>query len=170
MTKDANRPVPHKPAPARAPAVTRAIGILKVLGESSHPLGVNAIARAIGVVPSSCLHILRALVEEGMVHVDVRTKQYSLGLGLLMLARDMTGRSQFARAVQPELERIAREFPVTATAVEMDARERLVVVAPTRIPSTRACGRKMLRKQSVRATTGNGNGSRHWSTAWRLST
>lgn len=135
MTKVANRPSPFKPAPARAPAVTRAIGILKVLGESSHPLGVNAIARAIDVVPSSCLHILRALAEEGMVHVDVRTKQYSLGLGLLMLARDMAGRSQFARAVQPELERLARDHSVTATAVEMDARERLVVVALAQAPT-----------------------------------
>ncbi|MEY3663893.1 MAG: transcriptional regulator, IclR family [Pseudomonadota bacterium] len=135
MTTDDKRSPPGKRAPARAPAVTRAISILKVLGESSHPLGVNAIARAIGVVPSSCLHILRALVEEGMVHVDIRTKQYSLGLGLLMLARDMTGRSQFARAVQPELERIAREFPVTATAVEMDSRERLVVVALAQAPT-----------------------------------
>ncbi|MEN9763139.1 MAG: transcriptional regulator, IclR family [Pseudomonadota bacterium] len=135
MTTDAKRSPPAKPAPARAPAVTRAISILKVLGESSHPLGVNAIARAIDAVPSSCLHILRALVEEGMVHVDGRTKQYSLGLGLLMLARDMAGRSQFAQAVQPELERLARDHSVTATAVEMDARERLVVVALAQAPT-----------------------------------
>lgn len=135
MTKDAERSASRTSAPARAPAVSRAIGILKVLGESHQPLGVNAIARAIDAVPSSCLHILRALVEEDMVHVDLRTKQYSLGLGLLKLARDMTGRSPFARAVQPELERIAREFPVTATAVELDRRDRLVVVALAQAPT-----------------------------------
>ena len=113
----------------RAPAVSRAIRVLKVLGSSRAPLGVNAIAKAIGVVPSSCLHILRALAEDCLVQVDPRTKQYSLGLGLLTLAHDMMGRNHFARLAQPELDQIALKHGVTATAVELDERERMVVVA-----------------------------------------
>ena len=113
----------------RAPAVTRAIGVLKLLGRSSEPLGVNAIARTLDVVPSSCLHILRALADDGLVQVDPRTKQYTLGIGLLALAHDMLGRNHFARLVQPELDAIARKHGVTATAVELDGRERMVVVA-----------------------------------------
>lgn len=92
-------------------------------------MGVNAIARSLGLVPSSCLHLLRALLEEGLVQIDPVTKQYSLGLGLLALARDMLGHNQFARLVQPELERIAHRYGVTTTAVELDSRERMVVVA-----------------------------------------
>lgn len=92
-------------------------------------MGVNAIAKAIGVVPSSCLHILRALAEDCMVQVDQRSKQYSLGLGLLTLAHDMMGRNHFAKLVQPEIEQIALKHGVTATAVELDERERMVVVA-----------------------------------------
>ena len=44
--------------------------MLKLLGRSKYPLGVNAIARALKVVPSSCLHILRALAAEGLVKAD----------------------------------------------------------------------------------------------------
>jgi DNA-binding IclR family transcriptional regulator len=113
----------------RAPAAARAIQVLKILGRSPAPLGVNAIARSLGLVPSSCLHVLRALVEEGMVQVDPVTKQYTLGLGLLSLARDMLGHNHFARLVQPELDRIAHRYGVTTTAVELDSRERMVVVA-----------------------------------------
>lgn len=113
----------------RAPAVTRAIQILKLLGRSREPMGVNAIARSLDLVPSSCLHILRALAEEGVVRIDPRTKQYHLGLGLLALTRDMLGHNLFAQQVQPELDRIAQRYGVTATGVELEGTERMVVVA-----------------------------------------
>jgi len=113
----------------RAPAVSRAISVLKLLARSADPLGVNAVARELDMVPSSALHILRALADDGLVQADARTKQYSLGLGLLALAHDMLGRNQFARVVQPELDAIARKYGVTSTGVEIDGRERMVVVA-----------------------------------------
>ena len=119
----------------QAPAVARAVGILKLLARRSEPMGVNAIARELGLGPSSCLHILRALTADGMVQADPRTKQYSLGLGLLTLAHDMLGRNHFAALVQPELERIARKYGATATAVELDGRERMVVVGVAQAPT-----------------------------------
>lgn len=119
----------------QAPAVTRAVAVLRLLAQEREGLGVNAIARALGMVPSSCLHILRALADDGMVQVDAETKRYSLGLGLLTLARDMLGRNHFALQVQPELERIARDYAATATAVELDGRERMVVVAVAQAPT-----------------------------------
>ena len=119
----------------RAPAVARAIAVLKLLGNQREPLGVNAIARELGVVPSSCLHIMRALAAEGLVQIDPATKQYALGLGLLTLARDMLGRNHFARLAQPELQSIALKYGATATAVELDGRERMVVVAVAQAPT-----------------------------------
>lgn len=114
----------------RAPAVTRAIHVLKLLGRAREPLGVNAIARSLDLVPSSCLHILRALAEEGLVRMDPKTKQYTLGLGLLALTRDMLGHNHFAQVVQPELDHIAQRYGVTTTAVELDGvADRMVVVA-----------------------------------------
>ena len=119
----------------QAPAVTRAIGVLKLLAGARDAMGVNAIAREMGVAPSSCLHILRALAEEEIVQVDPHSKQYSLGLGLLTLAHDMLGRNHFAALAKPELERIAREYGATATAVELDGRERMVVVSVAQAPT-----------------------------------
>jgi len=113
----------------RAPAVTRAIAVLKLLKRSNEPLGVNAIARAVNVVPSSCLHILSALTEGGLVQCDARTKQYTLGLGVLSLAQAMLGRNHFAHVVKPELEIIARKYSATALGLELDERERMAVVA-----------------------------------------
>ena len=46
------------------PAVTRAIAILRLLSRSRSPLGLKAIAQSLGLVPSTTLHILRALMAE----------------------------------------------------------------------------------------------------------
>ena len=63
----------------QVPAVTRAVAILRLLGRSDEPLGVHAIARALALIPSTCLHILRVLVAEGLVAFDPGTKRYRVG-------------------------------------------------------------------------------------------
>ncbi|NBS74653.1 MAG: IclR family transcriptional regulator [Betaproteobacteria bacterium] len=118
-----------------APAVSRAINILKLLASIPDSMGVNAIARQLNMAPSSCLSILRALTNEGLVQLSPINKQYSLGLGLLTLAHDMLGRNQFAPLVEPELKSIAAQYGATATAVELDSRERMVVVAVAQAPT-----------------------------------
>ena len=99
----------------RAPAVTRTIDILRLLARSDRPLGVNAIAARLDLIPSTCLHILRALVEQTVVSVEPITKQYSLGPGLLSLAHDMLRKNTFINVVQPVLDSWAadppRQFP-----------------------------------------------------------
>ena len=76
------------------PAVSRAAAILRLLGRSDEPQGVQAIARALNIIPSTCLHILRTLVAEELVAVDPATKLYSLNAGVLMLARQWLGAPQ----------------------------------------------------------------------------
>ena len=80
-------PVSAKPALVKAgwkvvwrqfPAVTRAVAILRALGQSPEPLGVNAIANQLGLIPSTCLHILRVLVAEELVAFDPDNKKYTL--------------------------------------------------------------------------------------------
>src|SRR6202045_1424231 len=88
---------PRPPGPARglagagesskAPAISRAAAVLRLLGKSDAPLGVHSIARELGLVPSTCLHVLRALVAEEFVSLDPDTKRYSLEAGVLTLAR-----------------------------------------------------------------------------------
>lgn len=113
------------------PAVSRAIAILRLLGRVRAPLGVKAIARELDLVPSTALHILRALVADGLVRVDA-TKRYSLGTGMLSLARAVLETSGFANLVQPELDRLSKDHAVTAIGVETSGVEHMVVLALSR--------------------------------------
>ena len=58
------------------PAVSRAAAILRLLGRTAEPQGVQAIARSLNIIPSTCLHILRTLVIEELVAFDPNTKLY----------------------------------------------------------------------------------------------
>src|SRR5258706_7871735 len=113
------------------PAVSRSIAILRLLGRSAEPVGVKAIAQALGIVTSTCLHILRVLVDEELVKVD-STKRYSLGSGMLTLARSVIERNNFPAAVQPVLDRLSAEWSVPAIGVEISGLDRMVVVALSR--------------------------------------
>lgn len=111
------------------PAVTRAVAILRLLSKSSQPLGVNAIAQTLQLVPSTCLHILRALVQERLVSFEPQTKLYRLGVGLLPLARAVVQGNTFATAVQASLDRISERWNVTAIGVDVADADHMVVLA-----------------------------------------
>ena len=115
----------------QVPAVSRSIAILRLLGKSPEPMGVKAIAQSLGLVPSTCLHILRVLVQEQLIRVDA-TKRYSLGIGMLALARTAIERNTFAAVAQPALGRLSAQWDVTAIGVEVVALDYLVVVALSR--------------------------------------
>jgi DNA-binding IclR family transcriptional regulator len=114
---------------SKAPAISRAAAILRLLGKSDVPLGVNAIARELELVPSTCLYVLRALTEEGLVAFDEGTKRYSLDAGVLTLARGWLRRDQFSDLAQAVLDRIAREQGVTMLGVQIVGTDHMVVIA-----------------------------------------
>jgi DNA-binding IclR family transcriptional regulator len=114
------------------PAVTRAAAILRLLARSDTPLGVNAIARPLGIVPSTCLHILRALAAEDLVAYDPATKRYGLASGIVALARGMLRHDVFSNIVQPILDELSERFGVTAMGTSVTGLDRLVVVAVSR--------------------------------------
>ncbi|HVE90199.1 MAG TPA: IclR family transcriptional regulator [Burkholderiaceae bacterium] len=114
------------------PAVSRSIAILRLLGKTPAPLGVKAIAQSLGMVTSTCLHILRVLVQEQLVAVDADTKRYRLGIGMLSLARSVIERNSFANVAQPVLDRLSRDWGVTAIGVEVSGLDHMVVVTLSR--------------------------------------
>ena len=114
---------------SKAPAISRAAAVLRLLGKSDAPLGVQSIARELGLVPSTCLHVLRALVAEEFVSFDPDTKRYSLEAGVLTLARHWLRRNRFNDLAQPVLDRIAQEFDVTMLGVHIVGLEHIIVVA-----------------------------------------
>ncbi len=116
----------------QVPAVERAIAILQLLGRSETPLGVNAIARALGLVPSTCLHILRVLVARELAAFDADTKRYRLDAGILSIARGLLRRNSLSQIVQPSLDRLSRRYAVTTNAVRVTSLDHGTVVAMAR--------------------------------------
>jgi DNA-binding IclR family transcriptional regulator len=114
---------------SKAPAISRAAAILRLLGKSEAPLPLQAIARDLGLVPSTCLYVLRALVAEELVSFDPDTKRYALDAGLLTLARQWLRRNQFADLAQPVLDRLSQQFGATMLGVQIMGLEHIVTVA-----------------------------------------
>lgn len=113
----------------QVPAVSRAVAILRFLSRSNDPVGVNPIARELGLVPSTCLHILRVLQDEGLVEFDSQTKRYSIGIGILPLARAALSKNTFSVMIQPLLSGLSEQFGITAIATQMSEPRQMVVVA-----------------------------------------
>ncbi len=116
-------------------AVQRAVEIMRYLGSAQRPAGVNEVARALGIVPSTCLHILKTLDHDGMVSEDKAAKKYQLGPTLLRFARDMVGSTDFVRTAQTLLDRTAVAHQVTTAAVWREGTDRIIVVAKAHTPS-----------------------------------
>jgi DNA-binding IclR family transcriptional regulator len=114
---------------SKAPAISRAAAVLRLLGKSDAPLNLQSIARELGLVPSTCLHVLRALVAEEFVSFDPDAKRYSLEAGVLTLARQWLKRNRFTDLARPVLDRIAQAFNVTALGVHIVGLDHIIVVA-----------------------------------------
>ena len=117
---------------SRAPAALRATAILQHLARSSTPLTLSQLSSALGLLNSSCLNILRELVEGGLVMRDEATKQYSLGLESLMLAHRHLMQNRVARASQAELDRLQRAHGLTAVLSQRHLGNLLVCVSVSR--------------------------------------
>jgi len=128
-TLPADRQLAKAVKESKAPAISRAAAVLRLLGKSDAPLALQAIARELGLVPSTCLYVLRALVAEEFVSFDPDTKRYSLEAGVLTLARHWLRRNQFTDLAQPVLDRIGKAFDVTMLGVQIVGLEHMIVVA-----------------------------------------
>lgn len=117
---------------SKAPAISRAAAVLRLLGKSETPLGLNVIARELGLNPSTCLYVLRALVAEELVSFDPASKRYALAAGVLTLARSWLQRDQFAELSRPALERLAQDFGVTVLGVQIFGIDHIVAVGVAR--------------------------------------
>ena len=111
------------------PALSRGLAVLRLLSASDIPLGVHDVARTLGLVPSTCLHILRVLTSERLIAVDPSSRKYVVAAGLLSLARAALRHNTFSIAVQPDLNALSADYRATAVAVEANGLEHMVVVA-----------------------------------------
>jgi len=114
------------------PAVSRALSILRLLAGSPEPMTLKTISEGLDLVTSTCLHILRVLVDEGMVKLEPGTKRYSLDVGVLSLARSVVENNPFPVRVQGALDRIAERWNVTTIGMKVSGLDDLVVLALAR--------------------------------------
>ena len=113
------------------PAVSRAIAVLRYLAKTDQPQGVVQLAKALEIIPSTCLHILRVLDSEGLVSFDPVTKKYQLAAGVLALANDFVSKNSLVQVVRPHLEEVSRRHRCTAVAVEPSGNNHFIVIATT---------------------------------------
>lgn len=134
MTSSPRASEPGKAGPRirPVPAVSRAVAILRLLGSNKEPMNAQSIARRLDLVPSTCLHILRALTSERLLSFDAASKRYRLGVGMLALARGVQDTNLFAHAVQPMLDAITEQWGVTAIGVEVADLQHIIVSALSR--------------------------------------
>src|SRR4051794_20005491 len=125
-------PASKSPRVRAVPAVTRAIAILRLLSRSRSPLSLKAIAESLDLVPSTALHIVRALVAEDLLQADPLTKRYRLGVGMLPLARAVLENSDFPNLARSKLDDLSNRYGVMAIGVEVPDLDHMVVVTPSR--------------------------------------
>ncbi|MET0371625.1 MAG: IclR family transcriptional regulator C-terminal domain-containing protein [Sphingobium sp.] len=123
--------------PAAIPPLTRppvgsivqAAAALRFLGANRDGAGVTAIARAIGIGPSSCFNVLRTLVLEDLVAFDPVTKTYTLGLGTIDLARQALRRDAVVQAAEGPMALLAETHDAAIGLWRLAPSDRLVLVA-----------------------------------------
>ena len=115
----------------QVPALSRALAILRLLGKSEAPLGINEMARMLDLVPSTVLHILRVLAAHELVVAD-STKKYRLDAGLLTLSRSLLRPNSFGSLIQPVLDRLSDELNVLAVGSRILGLDHFVIVATSR--------------------------------------
>lgn len=87
--------------------VGAAVAVLRFLASRGNPLGVNTIARDLSLAPSSCYKILKQLQSAAFVDFNELTKCYSLGVGVIELARRALDPMRAFSIVHARLEDIA---------------------------------------------------------------
>jgi DNA-binding IclR family transcriptional regulator len=113
----------------QVPAVSRAVAILKYLARVESPVGVVQVASALKIIPSTCLHILRVLNDDGLVSFQPTSKKYQLGAGILALAKAFESKNTFVQAVRPHLKDISERHHCTSAAVEPSGDDHFIVIS-----------------------------------------
>jgi IclR family acetate operon transcriptional repressor len=94
-------------------AINKAFTALRILRASPVPVTVTALAKGVGVAPSSAHAILGHLVSEGAV-VQLQDKRYTLGPALFHLGASFAAGTPVYRSMWLELGQVANELGVTA--------------------------------------------------------
>jgi len=116
-------------------SVARALALLEELRDSEASLGVNELARRIGVNASTASRLLATLESAGLVQRDdtIPTRPFRLGLALVTLADRVLSRLDLQTLARPVLVELMESTGETATLSLPGEREAITVdSAPSR--------------------------------------
>lgn len=125
--------------PSTVNAVASALKILFHLSAIDAPIGVTPLARVLSLNTSTCFNILKTLVRDNLVEFDERTKGYSIGMGVVDLAKGLFSRDIDVSTVRPRMEQVAQKHGVTVSLLRRIKDNRSMIVqlavsdAPVRI-------------------------------------
>ena len=109
----------NPPSPARSgseiTAVMHAILALQCVGTQEEELGVNEIARRIGVHKSTASRLLATLESAAFVARNPETGRFNLGIGLVSLVSPFLAQLEVVKAARPVLSHLALDLGETAS-------------------------------------------------------
>ena len=112
------------------PSVSHAVAILRLLGKSGKTLGVTAIAREVGLSPSSTFNLVKTLTAEGLLAFDPVAKTYAIGMGSIDIARmALRGDDAMVHATRAMMQHLADRFDAAIGLWRVADQRRLLLVA-----------------------------------------
>ncbi len=105
----------------------RVADLLIELGGAVDPIGVNELARRVGISPTVAHRILQALLSRDLAVQDETSQKYRLGMGALQIGGGAFARLDFRRFAWPILERLVQETNLTATLSVLTGMRRMYV-------------------------------------------
>lgn len=117
-------------------ALSSGLAVLRYLAASTTPVGVSRITRDLELNASTCFNLLKTLVHEGLVVFDDATKTYTIGIGLVELARGALEQAAPTRMLRPHLQAVARDHAVTAQLWQQTPQDRVVLIDSADNPAT----------------------------------
>ncbi len=109
-------------------ALSSGLSVLRYLARASAPLGVSRIAKDLGLNASTCFNLLKTLTHEKLITFDESTKTYSMGLGLIELAKGSLENASYVRLMRPHLTELAERHNITTTLWQRTSGDRVVLV------------------------------------------
>ena len=115
-------------AASKRGAVASVAAILRLLADADEPMGVNSIARAVSMAPSSCFKMMKALVAQDFASIDDHSKRYSLGSGAIAVAKRALDPSQAYAIIRSRLEESAQTYSMAIGLWRILPRSRMALI------------------------------------------
>lgn len=85
------------------------MALLKALASKQEPVGVNELARSIGLSPATTYRLLNSLAAEGFAEQDPTTAKYQLGSEVIPLALNYLDRRHLGHDCIPVMQQLAEQ-------------------------------------------------------------